>query len=166
MKSGSTRAQPIDLIAVLFLMLGDSSHAARESASTHLQALPVWHVCSHLDTFARHPDPEVRRRVQALREQHAEALTLLVLGDGAGGLPWIDSLPRDYPDRWQIIHGYLNAAGGDRYRVGEFPTYRSATAVWLRDRIADGMTLGDARALLGKMRARMPAWQGGKWTDE
>lgn len=80
-------------------------------------------------------------------------------------MPWLDAIPLDYPDRWNTIHAYLSVPGADRYRVGEYPGYRAATAIWLRDQLADGMSLGDAAALLARMRGRMPAWQG-RWTDE
>lgn len=156
---------PIDLTTLLlFLSLGAPSFTTREASSTHLQSLPACHVYPYLDAFARHPDPEVRRRVHVLRAQHADALADCVLGPEPA--PWLDALPRDYPNRWEAIHTYLNVPGADRHRVGDHPGYRAATALWLRDRIADGLPLDEAADLLGRMRARCPLWQGGRWVDE
>jgi len=155
----------MDAVTLLsFLLLGSPTYAVREAASEHLSRQPYLAIAVPLELLQSHPDPEIRERLAALRRQHADAILDAAIGGGRS--PWLDALPRCQVDRWDIIHGWLGATGCERYRTGDHPQYRGATACWLRWRISEGMTWSEARQLVEKMRARERYWQEGRWTDE
>jgi hypothetical protein len=140
---------------ILLSLLGDPRFPVRQAAEAALES-PAYCCCLPLiEAAARSPDPEVAFRAGRLAELHRTALI-----DGwlaaQKPLPWIDSLPYDYPDRDTIVSTWLQPSGsGD----GDWPAWRSATGDWLRSRIMAGANWAEMAGVLAVMRARCEFWK-------
>jgi hypothetical protein len=113
--------------AALVDQLGDDHFVVRQSAQSALEvlaepALPL------LIEGTQSEDVEVRRRCERVVEHY---YTL-----GMALHPWIDSLPKDFPDRDYTITLYLHCVWGGSYRHDwpeGWPDYRYASALLFRD---------------------------------
>lgn len=119
------------------------AHGALEAATLcHDGLLPIVAFAS-----AAHRDPEVRHRCG----QIVDAYYSKVLD---GELPWIDMLPADHPSRQQTIDRYLrpttDLAGFDG---GDWPRYRLATALLVRDLFDQGWRRSEVIVLIKRMDA-------------
>lgn len=155
--------------------LGSDDWATREAASQTLAAFgPL--AQPDLERAARSPDAEVRRRaaelLAELRVTRVERLTAAAFAGLCEGRfpdwPWVDSLPHDYPERSRVIGCYLGRAREARAPSSppDFPAYRQATYLLVRDRFEGGATEAEVAALLRQMVAgdreqcgRNPTWR-------
>jgi hypothetical protein len=142
--------------------LGSDDWPTRERAGATLAALGPLAVPA-LQRAARSPDGEVRQRAVALlaqrRVSRVDRLTAAAFARlcaaGFADWPWVDSLPRDYPGRDAVIGRYLRQAreAGAACGSPDFPEYRQATRLLVRDRFAGGATEADVATLLLRMAA-------------
>lgn len=120
------------VLAVLAASLEDDRFVVRQAASRGLETQPLVHML-----FAARPmgfGPESRSRQNAIwstfREYRAKHLTDKLFPTGRKVLPWIDSLPDDFPDGHLIYEFvrevHLEVPAGTS-NSPDFPTYRLAT---------------------------------------
>jgi hypothetical protein len=113
----------------------------------------------HLGRLAGSPDPEARRRAREVlrgRTDHCEPLHRLyrefVLTTGYRNWPWLDSLPKGYPDRPRVLSTYQKEGVA---RVGEdyecWPQYRAGTALLCADLLRAGKSRAEVLLLLRRM---------------
>lgn len=148
---------------ILISLLGSPDYRARDAAEDGLvamgeQALP------HLLLGARWDgDPEIRLRCSRIIDliRHSALDRLLARHHP---VPWIDALPLDYPDRESVISLYLGAATGHDGGP-DYPRYRDATRVFMRDRLDAGVGYAELWQLLGRMVERAKMWTGSGWSD-
>ena len=137
------------LLAVLTTSLGDERFAVREAASKGIAELGVLALL-HLEVAVSSPDPEVRCRAERLlvkvRVGRMDAISV-------ADLPWIDSLPGEYPERCQVVSVYLSLSGSSADK--DWHGYKQATAYWLRDQLVAGRTWGELEQVLVQMRERV-----------
>lgn len=157
------------ILAMLYVLsLGDPAFPEREKAQHHLAAVmadaePVvrWGVA--------HPDAEVSARCVSLLRDYwqataaAKATKVKPTVWAWDRLPWLDSLPEDYPGRAETLARYLDLAretkeSGDQCPP-EWPDYNRATLLFLTDLFRDGATESEVVDLLNKMAAWEHAWR-------
>lgn len=153
------------LFSLLIALLGHNDFQTREAATLALSHLGR-KAELHLEIAAGSKDPEVRHRalnlVIPLRLKWLDAHL-----KERPTLPWLDSLPLDYPERAAVISNFFQSREPANDRDDEpHRGYRAATRAYLKFLIADGVSRGDVLELLRKMDERCPAWQGNRWTDE
>ena len=146
-------------------LLGHPQWRVREAAAHALKAafladeerlLPL------VRAAAGHEDAEVADRAAGVL-----ALYYRVLPTGYPVLPWLDSLPPDYPDRAAVVSRYVGRAGWGCWPAApDFPAYREATRLYVRDLFAAGKTKAEVRGILDGMVpgdrlqvARNPGWR-------
>lgn len=152
----------LDLLTIplLIVALGSDSFREREAAHRELAAygdlaLPALRCVT---TTTR--DPERRRRCEALIALRRPATVARLCGDAP---PWIDALPFDHPQRYEIIQAFLplaRPADGETCVVepAPYPEFRRATRLWVHDLLSGGMDEADVALLLKAMRDRCPLW--------
>ena len=125
----------------LFSLLGHPDYSVRDKVIVpyHFAVLGV-----------RHPDLEIRYRCwSSYKTRQREAVQELIAGNRP--LPYIDSLPLNHPDRWQVVYGHLNDVGAYPdpcwQRESPYGSYRLATEIYLLT-----LTAEEARIVLGSMR--------------
>jgi hypothetical protein len=155
--------------------LGSEDWATREAASQTLAAFgPL--ASPALERAAKSDDAEVRRRAAELLAElgvtRADRLTAAasarLCAAGFPDWPWVDSLPQDYPGRHGVISRYLGRARAAGLWGGppDFPAYRQATYLLVRDQFEGGASESEVAALLRQMIAgdaeqcrRNPSWR-------
>jgi hypothetical protein len=165
--------------AALIDLLGSEDYATREFASAALCRLGESALADLGRAARRSDDAEVRRRaadavasIRASLLERREAAVLAALGrSGYAAWPWMDSLPPDVPNRAEVVSEYLGrarAVGLVQYVPPDWPAYREATRLYVRDLLAAGrderevvellrqMVEGDAR----QCRGRNHRWAG------
>ncbi len=70
-------------------------------------------------------DAEINRRLDCVIEKLDSLVT------DYGKYPWIDALPKNYPNRQKVIDEYLKKTGW--MPAKDYPQYRCATYLWLKD---------------------------------
>jgi hypothetical protein len=131
------------ILLILIALLGHDRFPVRESAHAHLARLVARDLAvDHLLEAEDNPCLEIATRARHLLgpwfERHADELVQLYLPAGWSGFPWIDSLPAEWPGRFEIVcelRGRAIAAGF-KACAPEWPCYREATRLWLRDLVA------------------------------
>lgn len=141
------------VLAFLVELLGHPSWACREQAHTALaargkDALPA------LVQARTHADPEIRHRARLLTDAWLGSF-----GPSKGGpLPWIDMAGEDVDCPKEIQDRYLLKARGEDWNYsntdGDWPDYRQATALLIRDLVEAGWSREKVVALLDRMAAR------------
>lgn len=140
-------------LASLLRALGDDDYYTRESATLALEKLVLAEATAKTTLPAvraatKDPDPEVARRAEGVI-----GVYLNVRPTNYPAMPWIDSLPLDYPDRQEIIGKYL-AYGRDVCGCGRAPDwheYRVATVYFIRDLMGEGLSRAEAIQLLDRL---------------
>lgn len=144
-------------ILILITQLGSPSWVQRETAHKSLQK--CLHVAApYLKAGKKHADAEVASRCGQLFEAWAWETAQDLRADGWPVVPWIDSLPKNYPDREGIIDGYLGERSGDRYQPPDWPAYRLSTTVWLFQELKTGKSVSELRELLNQMADYEAGW--------
>jgi hypothetical protein len=151
------------LFLLLISQLGSDDFTARERAYKRLNdLLPV--AASYLYSAQSHRDPEVAARSTKLYRHWAWQVAETIRPSKWPELPWIDSLPYSYPDRYQVIGGYLGAVNccvGDSQGSGGPPTwpkYREATKLFVYKQLLDGRTIPEIVAILDAMVDHEKGW--------
>lgn len=137
-------------IGLVLALAGSPSFSVREAIviPPHVAAFGV---CHH--------DPEVRYRCRNGAESVRQA-AIAQLIEANRPLPWLDSLPMEYPGRCDILSGFVQTAQllMPAYgRPGDFPQWRYATELYLYSLTAD-----EARRVLAGM-PRGGYWSNGNW---
>jgi hypothetical protein len=91
--------------------------------------------------------------VNAWYARHADEVVETQYPQGWNIFPWIDSLPDDWPGRYEVIHYYLKQAVAAGYPRSEGPLYSAyseATRLWLRDLIAARQPVGRLLEILAE----------------
>jgi hypothetical protein len=135
---------------LLVLQLGSPDYRCRVTSQYHLTEL-LPHSAPALTWGLAHKDPEIATRCLTVLKGHwhnkAKALRPRIWDR----TPWVDSLPKDYPQRSDTIVAYLAEVGveGAGWHGGggtpDWPKYRLATVLLLEDLCAAGW--GDERLL-------------------
>lgn len=139
-------------VCYLIEMMGDDNFLVREKATelTGRLGLDVAHYL--IKASKKHPDLEVRTRCINLLEDPAMMVWPTRWKDDKK-YPWIDSLPKDFPDRGDIVNKYLeksrDAVGRDS-GVGWYD-YRIATKLWVADLFVDKKPVKEIIAILDNM---------------
>lgn len=140
------------LLALLLHPLGDERFSVRQDGSRRLEAVllqPGGHrLMAWLDGM-RHDDCEVKRRVEEAMERFYH-LSI----PHRRWTPWIDQLPKEWPQRDRIIREYLEKATA--VTVGEnhgpaWTNYRVATVILARDMLRSGTPPDEVCRLLDRM---------------
>jgi hypothetical protein len=111
----------------------------------------------HLHQAQSHHDPEIATRAKKLYQQWAWQVADTIKPTNWAYVPWIDSLPQDYPNRCDVIQNHLSLADGDN----DAPTwskYRNATKLLVYELLCQGKSLSEVNALLHTMVAREKCW--------
>jgi hypothetical protein len=174
---------PLPLVLALcvqaeIVRLGDDSFKTREQAS---QALQTWtpYATQQVRQACKSGDPEVARRAEVLLEafarEHAEFFRARAKSLRCAGfklVPWIDSLPADYPDRHQIVLNYVTQAKDQQEiaidLVHRFDEYRVATILFTIDLLKAGVSEEEILSLYSKMARQEVEWlkrQGAVWGE-
>lgn len=154
---------------ILILLLGSNSFQIREAAQLALENDPscimaVW-------DSQQHKDPEIAMRCQRILIHNSEYRSILekwqfycflqefkaeaLRSFPAMRLPYIDALPPEVEDRWDLISRY-RAAGFNfpEFFIAPYESDRGATAAWLFDELNRGKTKEDLLPILNKMQER------------
>lgn len=147
-------------VADLVTDLGHEDFYRREAATQALAALgPISYPL--LDLALDGSDAEVvARSRRLLRNAWLQCSDPLVMPTSYSQLPCIDSLPEDYPERPWVIDSYLRIARGRIRATGnpEWPDYREATRIWVRDQVIAGNRPHTVRQTLDQMAVREQVW--------
>lgn len=138
---------------VLIAQLGHDDFAVRHSATEQLTQLVITGkdpslIATLEELVSTHKDPEVQ-----LRARHIVRRQRLAFLKRYPSMPWIDSLPQEYPNRSDVIRVYLSAAQDiyPRSQGYPFPEYRLATFIFVRDLICNNVPQQDIEKLLNAM---------------
>lgn len=165
-------------ILALIALLGHDKFAVRESTQRLLEKVPA--AVMILSSAQRWDDQEINNRVGQILKHHEderdresrvvmESVFLQLVE-----LPWLDSLPLDWPKRKEVISYYFNRSFDGEcvwaavYSRGSYGSWRAATAIFFQDKIKAGMPKTEAADLLRKMNERCLKWDStsNRWTDE
>ena len=118
--------------------LDNDRFAVRQKATEQLQALDEAAIPQVKKALTKKDlSLEQRRRLEGVLEHYYSN----ILPTDWTKLPWIDSLPAEYPDRFKIINDYLTKARNGQWGdpgAPEYAAYRDATRMWLRDELEAG----------------------------
>lgn len=148
-----TKDTTSEVLRGLISELGNDSFIIRERASRELEKLVLADITAK-QTFAvltktlKHRDLEIARRAE-----HVLVAYYDVRPTGYP-MPWIDSLPKDHPDRAAIISKYLCRAQATCGYEGapDWPAYRYATCLWTRELLDSGKSRSEILKLMKVMR--------------
>lgn len=151
---------------ILITSLGDERWPVREAAHASLAQLGDLPL-PFLDLASRDPDPEIRWRAHRLIELRLDSVCRSFLAR-LPVVPWIDSLPLDYPERDELISRYLGPCSDRPSGPPDWPQHRAATRGMVRDLLLSGMDRGELQGLLDRMAARERLWDeaGKRYTDQ
>lgn len=146
-------------VNALIEKMGDKDFKVRETAYNRLvemvQKDDGSDLLPALEKAREHNDLEIVSRAERVIRQY-----YFVMPTDYPFLPWIDSLPDDFPNRWKIISRYLQLVPPDDSFTWLIPPdrpqfrcyrYRLATAHFCRALLKNGMTRSQVRSLLDKM---------------
>jgi hypothetical protein len=118
--------------------LDSNRFAIRQKASENLMALDELAIPKVKKALENKDiSLEQKRRLEQIVENYYNN----ILPTDWSKLPWIDSLPAEYPERQNIITTYLNKARGGGWNdpgAPEYAAYREATRMWVRDELEAG----------------------------
>jgi hypothetical protein len=156
-------SHPGFLALVLIAQLGSPSYQKRELAMQSLhQMAPL--ILPYLESARLHKDVEIARRSELVLvsyyEQAAAQFTKKARPSRWPCLPWIDMLPKDYPDRTLIVEYFLAQARDKVGRKGppDWDDYRLATELYLNYLFQKQHKLDDAIDLLDRMAGAEEKW--------
>jgi hypothetical protein len=152
------------IVAVYFIaQLGSPSYSKREQATQALtQLAPL--IVPYLESAKAHRDTETARRAKLILagyyELAAARFTEKARPTRYPRLPWLDMLPRDYPDRTAIVEYFVTQA---RERIGrkgppDWEDYRLATQLYLHHLFLNQQPLDGAIELLDRMATSEEKW--------
>ena len=150
------------LAGLLLAQLASPRFADRQRAEVALRQMGAVAV-PYLLAAEYSPDADVRRRVTGIllthrQEQHAREWDALCQRWPVAELPWLDSLPEGYPEKWDILARSLK---GDIAGIpGAYPMYRRATRNFMDEMRSRGTKAADGDALLRWMVERCEMWNG------
>lgn len=151
------------LLTVLLSQLGSDDFKTRELAHKKLEQLfPV--AVPYLYQAQSCRDPEIAARTSKLYKQWAWQMADTIRPTHWPYLPWIDSLPYTYPERYPTINGYLGAVGhcpGTQSGQSDAPSwtkYRAATKLFVYKMLVDGKQVNEVRAVLDTMVDYEKGW--------
>lgn len=148
-------------VAELVTDLGHDDFHRREAATQALAALGPFSF-PFLDAALDCPDAEVAVRARRLLlDAWLRCSDPLVMPTSYPLLPCLDALPEDFPERPLVIDSYLRLARLRIIATGnpEWPDYREATRLWVRDQVIAGQRSGAVRQLLDRMAEKEKLWQ-------
>jgi hypothetical protein len=159
----STLIYPGVLALIFISQLGSPSFHKRELAMQALnQMAPL--IVPYLEAAHAHPDPEVARRVHLVLASYYEKAADHLLKEAKPTswprMPWIDMLPKDYPDRADVIEYFVALARDKIGRKGppDWEDYRLATELLMHDLLRRRHTLKQVVELLDRMAAQEQKW--------
>lgn len=152
---------PYLLVAGCIAGLGADDYAARHRSAAVLTAFGEA-ARPQLTRARRSPDAEVSRAAEALLarldgrkwEARSRAVWGVLAEAHFDRAPWIDSLPKDYPERWSIVEQYLAAARATDVSAAmapDFPRWRKATELFVADLINGPKSVGELQLMLRQM---------------
>ncbi len=148
---------------ILITELGSPSYHNREHAMQALnQMAPA--ILPYLESARLHPDLEVSQRssivLTSYYEQAAEQLIKRARPTNWPRMPWIDMLPKDYPDRANVIEYFVAQARDKIGRKGppDWEDYRLATELLAYDLLLNQHTLDQTVEVLDRMAAEEQKW--------
>lgn len=147
-------------IAELVNDLGHEDFYRREAATQALAALGPLSF-PFLDAALDCPDAEIAVRARRLLlDAWLRCSDPLVMPTSYPRLPCLDALPEDYPERPLVIDAYLRLARLRIIATGnpEWPDYREATRLWVRDQVIGGHRSASLRQLLDRMADKEQTW--------
>jgi hypothetical protein len=144
------------LVLALIVHLGHDDFKTRELATSKLEAiLPV--AGPYLLKTQSHKNSEIAVRSTYLYQKWACTVAKEIKPTKWPHLPWIDSLPKDYPDRSQLIETYLNMSE-DANQPPTWLKYRTATKHFVCDLVKDGKVISEVRKMLDAMVQNEKSW--------
>lgn len=149
---------PSELLAVglLLTLLESPSFRTREDAYRSLDSMGQKAVPAMIAARPAAGRDAQQKLTSLIDKRHGQWWAGFI---GVGeAIPWLDSLPDDYPDRHEIIWGYLHRSDAADY-APLYAKYRCATVLFVRDMIADGKAV-EVGELLSLMRKRCAKWDG------
>lgn len=152
------------LVIALILQLGSPVYAERETAHSTLSTLP-WTAAPWFrhgaDHFAK-VDTEVSVRCDKLWREACWKKSGQIKPANWPYVPWVDSLPYDYPSRYLTIEAYLDAVGCSLSGGGDtpphWPKYRKATRLMIYYLLVEGWPECKVANLLDDMVAHEKRW--------
>ncbi len=139
------------VIASIIAALGANDYRKRELATLQLERLCPAAV-AQLQAARQHEDMEIALRAGRILERYAK------VRPATGPMPWLDMLPKDWPDRAGTISRYLDRVGRSGYHTG-WPEYREATCLLVRDLMLEqGWSRERVIRLLARMHASEREW--------
>jgi hypothetical protein len=154
---------PNVLAVILIAQMGSPSYYKRQQAMQALDQLAPL-VVPYLKSGQQHPDVEVARRSEILLASYYEQAAAHFMTKAKPTkwpcLPWIDMLPKDYPDRALIVEYFLAQARDKVGRKGppDWDDYRTATELYLHYLFVNQNSLDHAIQLLDQMAGQEEKW--------
>lgn len=159
----STTVMPGILAIALITQLGSPHYRDRARASQELSQLAPL-VAPYLEAARKHEDPEVSQRstliLATYYESVADGLSAKLIPTHWPRRPWLDMLPRGYPNRKVIIDHYLRQAQKKIGRQGppNWRDYRLATQLYTRELLLQHHNPGEIQRLLDQMAELERTW--------
>ena len=144
------------VLAALIALLGSQSFQLREAASQALAQLD-WLAAAQIEQATLSRDPEVAWRAERLASKYRLRWLDHVIAQAAP-LPWLDALPRSFPDRDLVVGSFLGVPCLSQ-EPGPYPQYRAATRAWLQHEVCRGMARQEILRLLQVMAERCKYWE-------
>lgn len=97
---------------------------------------------------------ETACRISAAAEHY-----YIVLPDNYPAVPWIDMLPKDFPDKDNIIRKYMDKSPDFPWSSSDYPKYRYAMMLYIFDLVEGGMPRSKIVHLLNQMVENEKKWK-------
>jgi hypothetical protein len=139
-------------VVLLIQKMGDQHYLVRDEAHELLRNLLMSEEGERyrglIESSTLHPDPEIARRCRQLTE-----CFYIVEPSHYPATPWIDMLPPSVANRQEVIERYLQQArsGMNSWSGQDWPDYRRATHLYIRELLRQGYTRKQAQAVLNQM---------------
>lgn len=154
-------------VQVLVKQLGNDEWREREKASAKLKKMGERPMRILMYAEVYNTDLEIRRRAQRLVSHYMGDLIKCTKYDE---IPWIECLPKDFPDRDKVLEAAFKKHGEPQYDWGYDGNgaveYREATRSLMRAMYHKGWSSKKVRECLDKMADNEREWenQGGRST--
>ena len=152
---------PFELVVFFYLLdpqvsvqiekMGDDKQSIRNAANKELVKMDERAIVQALIAKDNHKDPEIRVRCRRLVAKQINSVEL-------ESYPWVDCLPKYFPDREQVIERYykeLNHEDQDNYAADHL---RYATQMLVRSLVEKGWKRGEIKKILDDMKANEDQW--------
>lgn len=145
------------VILLLILALGDTNYETRYQATQALESMGYL-ASPYLEQGINYPDAEISRRCLYIKKsidhkiivwEKEEVIKLL-----NGNIPWIDTLPPTYPNRWEVIQEYQKEAPKEPWDMNKRAALEFLTDL-LRNKT---MTVSEMQILVRDMHLRGREW--------